>query len=91
MTGIAAPIIFAFLIATAYGATFHLLFGGPPRHLILYLLASWTGFALGHFLGTFLNITLLKLGVIHLFSASLGAWVALLISRWLIKNEPSRQ
>lgn len=87
MNGTAAALILGFLLATAYGAGFHLILGGPARRILLYILAAWTGFAVGHFTGDFLNMTLFKLGVLHLFSASLGAWVALIASWWLVAYE----
>lgn len=85
MMGTASGLILGFLLATAYGAGFHLILGGPARRIVLYTLASWIGFALGHFLGDLLNIAILKLGAVHLFSASLGAWIAL-ISGWLLSE-----
>lgn len=87
MVGVASALVLGFLLATAYGAGFHLLLGGPARRLLLYVLAAWLGFFLGHFLGDLLNIELLKLGVLHLFTASLGAWLALLTSWWLTAYE----
>ena len=87
MSDVAAPLVLGFLLATAYGAGFHLLMGGPAKYILLYILAAWIGFGLGHFLGDLLNIELLKLGVIHLLSASLGAWIALIASRWLAVQE----
>ncbi|MCA9969841.1 MAG: hypothetical protein KC425_06480 [Anaerolineales bacterium] len=83
MVGIASALVLGFLLATAYGAGFHVLLGGPARRLLLYVLAAWLGFFLGHFLGDLLNIELLKLGALHLFSASLGSWLALITSWWL--------
>ena len=83
----AAGIIFGFLIATAYGAAFHLIVGGPARHIGLYLFVAWVGFTVGHFVGDYLNIELLRLGVVHLFPASLGAWIGLIVSRWLTRSE----
>jgi hypothetical protein len=83
----AAGIIFGLMVATAYGAAFHIIVGGPARHIVLYLFVSWAGFAVGHFAGDYLNIEILRLGVIHLLSASLGSWIALITSRWLIRNE----
>lgn len=80
-------IVLGFLLSTAYGAGFHFLLGGPARRIVLYVLAAWVGFALGHFLGDLLNIDILKLGVVHLFSASLGAWIALIVSWLLVGNE----
>lgn len=87
MTGTAAPLVLGFLLATAYGAGFHLLIGGPARRILLYLLAAWIGFTIGHFLGDLLDISFLKLGALHLFSASLGAWIALIGSWWLAGQE----
>ena len=79
--------VLGFFIATAYGAGFHLLMGGAARRLLLYVGASWLGFALGHLVGDVLDIGLLKLGALHLFSASLGAWIALIVSWWFVANE----
>lgn len=87
MTFVASGMVLAFLLATAYGAAFHLIMGGPARHVIVYVIASWVGFASGHFLGDFLNLDILELGAINLFSASIGAWLALLIAWLLVRNE----
>jgi hypothetical protein len=87
MNNLASSVVLGFLLATAYGSGFHLLLGGPARRIILYVLAAWLGFALGHVVGDLLNIEILKLGVLHLFSASLGAWVALVASWWLTSHE----
>lgn len=84
---IASALILGFFISIAYGAGFHLLMGGPARRLLLYMGASWLGFALGHVVGDLLDIELLKLGALHLFSASLGAWIALITSWWFVANE----
>ena len=83
MTQTASGLVLGFLLATAYGAGFHFLLGGPARRIVHYVLAAWLGFTLGHFIGVFANITLLKLGVLHLFSASVGAWIMLIVSYWL--------
>jgi hypothetical protein len=83
MSGAASGLVLGFLLATAYGAGFHIILGGPARRILLYLGAAWIGFILGHFLGDFLNIELFKLGAVHLLSASLGAWIALIASWWL--------
>lgn len=83
MNTIASGLVLGFLLATAYGAGFHLIMGGAARRILLYVLAAWIGFGLGHFLGDLLNIELLKLGVVHLLTASLGAWIALIAS-WLL-------
>jgi hypothetical protein len=87
MTNLAGGVVLGFLLATAYGAGFHFFVGGPARHIVLYVLASWLGFALGHLLGDWLGITTLKLGAIHLLSASLGSWIALFGSWILVRTE----
>lgn len=81
----ASGLVLGFLLATAYGSGFHFILGGPSRKLVLYVLAAWIGFVIGHIAGDLLNVDLFKLGVVHLFSASLGAWIAL-ISSWFLSS-----
>ncbi len=78
--------LFSFLLATAYGAGFHLLFGGDLRKLGLYLLAAWMGFALGQWVSAVSDLPLLDVGPVHAFIASLGSWLALVLSHWLGKE-----
>ena len=83
MSGTASSIVLAFLLATAYGTLFHLLIGGPVRRLFLYVVASWIGFAAGHFIGEMLQLDWFKLGPLNLLAASVGSWTALFGSWWL--------
>ena len=83
MNSIAAGLVLGFLLSTIYGAAFHFLIGGPPRKLLLYVLASWLGFTLGHFIDDLLGIEALKLGAIHLLAASVGSWLALILGWFL--------
>jgi len=87
VNGTASALVLGFLLSTAYGAGFHFLIGGAARRIILYLLAAWIGFAIGHLLGDLLNIQLFKLGALYLLTASLGAWIALIGSWWLAGQE----
>lgn len=87
MTLIASGMVLAFLLATAYGAGFHVIMGGPLRHILVFVIAAWIGFAAGHFLGDFLNVDILDLGAINLFSASIGAWLALLFAWLLVRHQ----
>lgn len=82
----ASGVVLGFLLATAYGAGFHTLLGGPARRILIYVIASWIGFGAGHFLGDFLNIAILELGAVQLLSASVGAWFALVLS-WLLARD----
>jgi hypothetical protein len=81
--GSASGLVLGALLASAYGAIFHLIYGGSIKRIVLYLAAAWLGFFIGQFIGDFLNFELLKLGKIHLVSASVGAWLLLLAARWL--------
>lgn len=85
--GTASGLVLGFLLASIYGAAFHLIFGGSIRRIIVYLFAAWAGFFIGQFLGDFLNIEILKLGKIHLVAASLGAWAMLLAVWWLVGDD----
>ncbi len=86
----ASGLVLGFLLASIYGGVFHLIFGGSIRRIALYLVVAWAGFFIGQFIGDFLNFELLKLGKIHLISASLGAWLALFATWWLMGHEPER-
>ena len=62
-------LILALLIASLYGALFHLIRGGGPGRIFLYLLLSWVGFALGH-----LNLGMSTIGSLLLLMG--GDWVS---------------
>lgn len=80
--------VFAFIIATMYGLGFHVVLGGKARRLVLFIVTSWVGFLLGQYVGGYLNITLLRIGVIHLLPASATA-VALLIIAHVLTADPT--
>ena len=86
MTQTASGLVLGFLLATAYGAGFHLLLGGPARRILIFVIAAWIGFLVGHIIGDLAGIEFLKLGALHLFSASAGAWITLIASWWLTGN-----
>ncbi|MDX1616384.1 MAG: hypothetical protein R3300_18890 [Candidatus Promineifilaceae bacterium] len=88
ISGTAAGVVLGFLLSTAYGAGFHFVVGGPPRKIALYVIAAWLGFLIGHVIGDLASFHLLKLGAVNLLSASLGAWLALVLSRWLSEWAP---
>ncbi len=76
----------AFILATLYGATFHLIMGGDARRLALFLLSGWVGFVLGHLLGAVFEINILNIGTLRIVSASLGAMIALFVAHVLTSN-----
>ena len=83
-------IIFGFILATLYSAAFHLVIGGDARRLALFLLAGWLGFTLGHIFGVLFEINVLSIGSLKMFSATFGAWLALLAARFLTTPRPAR-
>ncbi|MYD10670.1 MAG: hypothetical protein F4X02_11590 [Chloroflexi bacterium] len=80
--------IFAFVIATMYGLAFHVIMGGGPRRMVLFIVTGWLGFLLGQYIGGYLHVELLKIGVLHLLPASICAF-ALLIFAHILTAEPT--
>ena len=71
------------LIATAYGAAFHLWRGGGFRALLRYLVAAWAGFAAGQVVGWLAGWDYFMLGQVHLLEGTLGSVLLLLMTSWL--------
>jgi uncharacterized membrane protein YeaQ/YmgE (transglycosylase-associated protein family) len=82
---------FGFILATLFGAVFHLIMGGDARRLALFLLAGWVGFGLGHLLGVALGINILNIGTLRIFTASVGAFIALFVAHFLTSNRAHNQ
>jgi hypothetical protein len=76
------------MLATLYGALFHLWQGGDGRRLAVYLLSAWLGFALGQFIADLLGMVVLGIGPVHVLSGSLGAWIGLGVTRTLVPSAP---
>ncbi len=84
-------VTFGFILATLYGAAFHLIFGGDVRRLALFLLAGWFGFLVGHILGVAFEINLFNVGILRIVSATLGAVVALMMTHLLTSQRTLRR
>lgn len=69
---------FAFILATLYGAAFHLILGGDARRLALLLLTSWLGFGFGQLVGITFLIDFFDIGALRIVSATLGSFSALI-------------
>ena len=76
------------LLATTYGAAFHLLRGGGHGMLARYLLAAWCGFALGQGAGWLIGWQVLMLGQVHVAEGTLGSGILMLLIHWLIVPPP---
>jgi uncharacterized membrane protein YeaQ/YmgE (transglycosylase-associated protein family) len=81
---------FAFIIATLFGAAFHLMVGGDARRLTMYLLAGWIGFATGQMLGNTMPGSI-SVGELYVFPASGGAIIALMVAYVLSSGRSRRR
>lgn len=79
-------LVLGFILATLYGALFHLVSGGDARRLALFFLAGWIGFALGHITGDLLNVNFFDIGPLNAFNATIGAGIAL-IAAWILTRQ----
>lgn len=90
-----SPILtFAFILATLYGAAFHLILGGDAKRLAVFLLASWIGFGLGQIVGITFGIDAYLIGALRVVSATLGSFTALVAASFLtskrLRKRPTR-
>ena len=79
-----AAFIFGGLIATFYGAAFHLIRGGGLGQLIVYILLSWIGFWAGHFISEQLNLSFFSLGQLNLGIATITSVFLMIIGYWVL-------
>lgn len=85
-----SPILtFSFILATLYGAGFHLIVGGDIRRLALFIVSAWIGFGVGHLAGAAFSIQLFAIGALNLLPASIGAGVALVFMYALTASRPT--
>lgn len=76
-------IFFGMILATIYGAAYHLLRGGGLGRLIFDLLLAWVGFWLGQFIAEMLGIHIFRVGQINLAAASIISLLFLIAGNWL--------
>jgi len=82
--------VFGFILATLFGAGFHLLVGGDARRLALFLLAGWVGFGLGQLIGMMFSVNLFNVGTLHIATATFGAIMAL-VSAHVLTTDKNRK
>ena len=71
-------LLLGILLSVAYASLLHVWKGRSLRDLLLYLIASAGGFAVGQLLGLLLQIPLPRMGQVHVVEASDFAWLALI-------------
>ncbi len=88
MSLISPGLVLSALLATAYGAAFHLFRGGGYGRLASYLLAAWGGFALGQLVGWLAGWAFAMVGQVHIVEGTLGSLVLMIIAHWLAMAPP---
>lgn len=83
---ISPSLVLGFILATLFGAGFHLVVGGEARRLALFLLVGWIGFAAGHFVGIIAPVNLFAVGALRAGSGGIGAFIALVVTYLLSIN-----
>jgi hypothetical protein len=76
-------LILSLIMASAYGALFHVWKGKTAKDLLIYLIAGLTGFGLGQLVGKTLGLGIFMIGEVHVVEASLICWLILFIAKWL--------
>ncbi|MEZ4675353.1 MAG: hypothetical protein R2932_14045 [Caldilineaceae bacterium] len=64
----------------AYAALAHLGTGRSLRDLLVFLVMGSIGFSFGQLIGTMTQTSFLQIGELHLFEATLGAWLLLVVT-----------
>ena len=80
-------LLFAFLVALFYGVLYHFIRDGGFWRLILYIVLSAAGFAIGHFVGLWRGWVFVPLGSLNIGMSSLGSLLILVFGDWLSRME----
>ena len=84
-------LVFGLLIASLYGALFHLFIGGGIGRLVLFLFLSWVGFLVGQLLASYLGWTFDLIGPLHVGTSTLSSFTFLITGYWLSRFEVGQQ
>lgn len=82
-------LIFGGLIATLYGAIFHLIRGGGISRLIAYIISSWAGFWFGHFIAQRYELGFVNVGSLNLGIATITSFIFMIIGYWVFFGRSS--
>jgi hypothetical protein len=76
-------LLVGFLVSTLIAAAFHVWRGGSAGRFLLYLISSWVGFWVGHFVAARLDLTIGSFGALRLGPAIVCCLAFLLVGHWL--------
>jgi len=74
-------LVLSLVIATLYGALFHLLWGRTLRELLIYWAAALLGFGSGQLLASAFSWRDLLIGELHLLTASAVCWLFMALAK----------
>lgn len=77
--------LFGFIIATLLGALFHIWRDGGIGRLLLYLVLSWIGFLVGHWVANSFGLKIMSLGSVNLAGGIIGSVALLFLGHWIGK------
>ena len=74
-------LILGFVFCLGHAALFHLCIGRQLRDLLIGLFMATIGFIFGQTIGIFVQLPFLQIGQLHLFEASVGAWLSMSVAK----------
>jgi len=77
-----ATYIFGWILATLLGAVFHLWKDGGFWKLVIYIILSWVGFFIGHFIAKGVGFNFMIVGSLYLGGGIIGSIIALFGGHW---------
>lgn len=77
--------VLGLLFSLGYASLLHVWGGRTLRDLLLYCIAAGLGFVMGQLFGNVWGNDPLQIGQLHMLSASLGAWTALIGAYYLTR------
>lgn len=84
-------LLFAVLVAAFYGLLYHLIRNGGFWRLVLYLILSISGFAIGHFIGLWRGWVFIPIGSLNIGMSSVCSLIVLIFGDWLSRIERSAE
>lgn len=83
-------VVLGLLISSSLGLAFHLLRGGRLTRMLMYLLAAWISFGVGHLAGEWIPLRVWRVGEINMLSATIAALLGLLLASFLAMPDGSQ-
>lgn len=82
-----ATYIFGWVMATLLGAVFHLWKDGGFWKLVIYIVLSWIGFFLGHFIAKSAGFNFMNVGSLYFGGGIIGSIIILFAGHWFSRIE----